>query len=159
MNLHVRGMFMNKKGFTLIELIAVIVILAILLLIVAPNIMKLIERSKKEQYVSDAKELVSLVKMKSRLDKYESIFTETSSAPGCYYATALALGFDIKTDPNGDLYNLITSQAAYCIDNNKYVYYIKLYSTGTDAWSITGSRLGLNFLIESELSTSSVSSS
>ena len=34
---------MNKKGFTLVELLAVISILAILVIIAVPNIMKLFE--------------------------------------------------------------------------------------------------------------------
>ena len=150
---------MNRKGFTLIELIAVIVILAILLLIVAPNILKLVERSKKEQYVADAKELISLVKMKSRLDKYDSIFKETSSGSECYYATAGELGFDIITDPNGDTYNLSDSQAAYCETSNSIVYYAKLYSTGTNTWSMTGDKLGASFLEESAINTSAVNGS
>ncbi len=37
---------MNKKGFTLVELLAVIIILALLLLIVTPSIMNVLDRAE-----------------------------------------------------------------------------------------------------------------
>lgn len=44
-----------KKGFTLVELLAVIVILAIILAIAIPGISNIIESSKKGAVESDAK--------------------------------------------------------------------------------------------------------
>lgn len=41
---------MNKKAFTLIELLAVIVILALLAIIVIPNIMDTVDESKQQNY-------------------------------------------------------------------------------------------------------------
>ena len=49
---------MNKKGFTLIELLAVIIILGILMLIAIPSVTTYINNSRKQTYVSTAKELV-----------------------------------------------------------------------------------------------------
>lgn len=46
---------MNTKGFTLVELLAVIVILAIILLIAVPNVMGIIEKAKKDAFCSTAK--------------------------------------------------------------------------------------------------------
>ena len=43
---------MNNKGFTLVELLAVIVILAIILLVAVPNVLNVIERSKEDSYLS-----------------------------------------------------------------------------------------------------------
>lgn len=45
----------NTKGFTLVELLAVIVILAIILLIAVPNVMGIIENAKKDGFCSTAK--------------------------------------------------------------------------------------------------------
>ena len=39
---------MNKKGFTLIELIAVVVIMSIIAIIATPNIINMIDKGKKE---------------------------------------------------------------------------------------------------------------
>ena len=50
---------MNKKGFTLIELLAVVVILSVLVMITTPNIMTLVDNSKKTLYMNNAKEFVS----------------------------------------------------------------------------------------------------
>jgi type IV pilus assembly protein PilA len=41
---------MNKKGFTLVELLAVIVILAIILVIAIPNVIKIIDKAKLDAY-------------------------------------------------------------------------------------------------------------
>lgn len=46
---------MNTKGFTLVELLAVIVILAIILLIAVPNVMGIIEKAKQDAFCSTAK--------------------------------------------------------------------------------------------------------
>ena len=53
---------MNKKGFTLIELIAVVVIMAIIALIATPNIVNMMDRGKKEDYIAYAKEIICIKK-------------------------------------------------------------------------------------------------
>ena len=45
---------MNKKGFTLLELLAVIVILAVIALVAVPLILNIVEQSKKKVAVSSA---------------------------------------------------------------------------------------------------------
>lgn len=44
----------NKKGFTLIELLAVIIILSVLMLISVPGILKLMDNSKKNAFVTQS---------------------------------------------------------------------------------------------------------
>ena len=46
---------MNKKGFTLVELLAVIAILAILVIIALPNVIEMFNRAKKELFLTEAK--------------------------------------------------------------------------------------------------------
>lgn len=48
---------MNKKGFTLVELLAVIAILAILVIIALPNVLKMFNDSKKNSFVNEAREV------------------------------------------------------------------------------------------------------
>ena len=55
---------MNKKGFTLVEILAVISILVILVIIAVPNIMKLFEKAKKESFVTNARNVYRLVSSK-----------------------------------------------------------------------------------------------
>ena len=49
-----------KKGFTLIELIAVIVILALLAMVTIPMIIGTLNNSKEKSFTTDVKELVSI---------------------------------------------------------------------------------------------------
>ena len=45
----------NRKGFTLVELLAVIAILAILVIIALPNVLKMFMEAKKSSFLTEAK--------------------------------------------------------------------------------------------------------
>ena len=59
-------MKLNNKGFTLVELLAAMVILAAIMVIAVPNIMGILNNSKADAYVEDAKKLLSLAEYKIR---------------------------------------------------------------------------------------------
>lgn len=69
---------MNKKGFTLIELIAVVVIMAIIALLATPNIVNMMDEGKRNDYVADAKEIISkatyMYKQKNVREDYKQKF-------------------------------------------------------------------------------------
>src|SRR5574344_914937 len=52
----------NKKGFTLIELLAVIVILGVIMVIAVPAITNYINNSRKDSYISTAKQYIDALK-------------------------------------------------------------------------------------------------
>ena len=47
----------NNKGFTLVELIVVLVILAIMAAVLVPALLGYIDRAKDQKYITEAKEL------------------------------------------------------------------------------------------------------
>lgn len=61
----------NKKGFTLIELLAAIVILAIILAIAIPRVTQYISDSRKDSYVTTAKEFADTVTKNATGEAYE----------------------------------------------------------------------------------------
>ena len=62
---------MNKKGFTLVELILIITLMAVISVIVIPNILDALSSSKQQKYES----LYNLVEKNMKLynDKYLSL--------------------------------------------------------------------------------------
>ena len=70
---------MNKKAFTLVELLAVIVILAIILAISIPSISSVIDNSEKSSFVSSTKLLINAVKIKLLEDETFDITTINKS--------------------------------------------------------------------------------
>lgn len=54
----------NNKGFTLIEIIAVIVILSVLLLIAVPTVSKTITNARKDTFIQNAKDEIEIARAK-----------------------------------------------------------------------------------------------
>lgn len=59
----------NKKGFTLVELLAIIVILAVILVITVPAVFDAIDSSKKESFINEAKALSKWVNDITSMDE------------------------------------------------------------------------------------------
>lgn len=53
---------MNKKGFTLVELLATIAIIAIIATLAVPNIISMVSNGKTKSVISDAKEIIAQAK-------------------------------------------------------------------------------------------------
>ena len=51
----------NKKGFTLVELLAVIVVLAIIILVAMPNVMSAMEKARRNTFYTEATEICKIV--------------------------------------------------------------------------------------------------
>lgn len=71
---------MNKKGFTLVELLAVLVILAIVALIAVPIILNVIDNAKKSSAVDSAYGYIEAIELNNALanvnEKYKQITDE-----------------------------------------------------------------------------------
>lgn len=105
----------NKKGFTLIELLAVMSILAIIAVIATPNIVTLVDNSKKQEFVTDAISFTSKAVYKYKFEKYEDLFTVKNN---CKIITLRNTGIEAKTDPDGNNYDLDNSIIKICEKEN-----------------------------------------
>lgn len=52
----------NKKGFTLIEIIVVLVIMGILIAIAVPSVLGYVNKAKEQRYLSDAEHIILVLK-------------------------------------------------------------------------------------------------
>ena len=60
---------MNNKGFTMIELLASMVLLSILMLTAVPTVLRVMDDSRKTTITNDAKKFVSNVEYKIKHNK------------------------------------------------------------------------------------------
>lgn len=98
---------MNKKGFTLVELLAVIAILAILVIIALPNVLSMFNNAKKDLFLTEAKNV-----FKESAKKYISDNMHSSKEGNTYCKS--------KTDSKNPL----------DMDSNDTYYYIEKDSMG-----------------------------
>lgn len=114
----------NKKGFTLVELLAVIVILAIILAIAIPSVTNIISNGKTNANAIQSNLIIDAAK------KYPSVVTNFSLAPGNSVTLKVSdlknanlLSSDIKNFTTGtilaDTTDIVTIN---CDSNNQYTY-------------------------------------
>ena len=111
---------MNKKGFTLVELLAVIAILAILVIIALPNVLKMYNDSKKNAFMTDAQNLAKEVSSKYISESMKgNKVTVISNKQNPLDMTGRELEYNFELDSQGKIKNMIVSNGTYCISTNK----------------------------------------
>lgn len=116
----------NRKAFTLIELMAVVVILGMIMMIAIPNTLTMIDKNKKTAYIENAKTFVSLVQNKVRTDKNleEPVKSEMALIVTLEYLSTS----DVEFSPYGEEYDKQGSFVAIVVNSNKLQYYVHLVS-------------------------------
>lgn len=111
---------MDKKGFTLIELILVIGIIGVILVFAIPNVTTTLEKNKKDQMIADAKDMAEKAK--------NCLLTKGHDV--CYDQSLEELDKrnEIKDSPYGAQYNRTDSKVKIVKEETekKYKYYITL---------------------------------
>ena len=111
---------MNKKGFTLVELLAVIAILAILVIIALPNVLKMYNDSKKNAFMTEAQTLAKEVSSKYISESMKgNKVSVISNKQNPLDMTGRELEYSFELDSQGKIINMWVSNGTYCISTNK----------------------------------------
>ena len=116
---------LNTKGFTLIELLAVIVIMGILMMIAIPAMTRYIENSRKDTFLSTAKEYTNAVRNMWASDSLSCGGVSSSAVPaGTYY---------VEIDSLSNKNNLLESGGKSSWANAEVKGYVKVVVSASDA--------------------------
>jgi prepilin-type N-terminal cleavage/methylation domain-containing protein len=115
-------MKMNNKGFTLVELLAVLAIIAIIGGIAIPNVISLMDNNKKDHIINDAQRLISLAKNAVAADREFRANTDVDFKK--YQMSILDTKNSINPDPDGGNYDRVESYVKYT-KNSGYCVYLK----------------------------------
>ena len=149
---------MNKKGFTLVELLAVIAILAILVIIALPNVLGMFNQAKKDTFTTETKEMVKIAQQQylATFGKFTRYATAGSAdVPNaatnivpCTSNTTLANGQYCKIDKEaGNLKSFVIEFKASdgqvdTIKANDGTYKYELTGGNYDATKVTATEIG-----------------
>ena len=119
---------MNRKGFTLIELIAMMVVLGVLMAVTIPNITGILKRNRENIAEEDINKMVASAK--TRFETGEAKYPKLNEC------VVMSLSYvdnnsDFKTGVNGGTYDrlesvVITKKEQLPEGSNVYKYYVRL---------------------------------
>lgn len=132
---------MKREGFTLVELLAMLVVLGILMAVAIPNITGILRNNKLNVIKSDAIKMVDTAKIKMSNLKEDKL-------PNNGECVVFALNYlndseDINTGPNGGEYLkfesfVVVKKIPTSLKTSKYEYYVRLVE------NIKGGGFGIN---------------
>lgn len=106
---------MDKKGFTLIELILVIGIIGVILAFAIPNVTTTLEKNKKDQMIADAKDMA---------EKAKNYILIKGCPTDKLYLNSLDTNKEIKDSPYGGEYDRKGSYVMVNCKENKYYIFL-----------------------------------
>lgn len=134
---------MKDKGFTLVELLVMLVVLSILVGISIPNIMGIIKENKKSMFLDDANRLLDNAKVRTAVDEYDYLPKGTMWQCTILRLSVLDRNDDFKNSPNGGTYDrdnsFVLIKSIVSGSEIEYKYYVRLIEKIDDKYS------GINF--------------
>lgn len=111
---------MKKEGFSLVELLAVIAIMAIFVLIAMPNVMEMYNQAKKQSFLNEAKVLFkeAVVVYVAEKKKGNKLSEFNSNDPYDSYLTESNLKYCVELDSKGRVTSLKVSNGSYYIEGD-----------------------------------------
>lgn len=148
---------MNRKGFTLVELIATIAILGIIMTIAIPNVLSIIEKNKQEDFIESAKLLISEAEYKVRGDSNIELPSDNN------HGIVITLNYLNSGNFEDSVYDYdydMTSFVLIVKEDGTYNYYVHLTAskvtstnTGQDYITIDKKNRGINLATINELNS------
>ena len=135
---------MNRKGFTLVELLAVIAILALLVLVAVPNVLSMFNKAKKDTFLTEAKNI-----FKESASKYISDNMHNSNEGNIYCKSETDSKNPLDMDI-GDTYYYIEKDST-----GKTIKFVVWNSSGY-VTKIVGDNVMLNDVTNDNMTESSV---
>ena len=121
----------NKKGFTLVELLAVIVVLAIIMIIAIPQVMDSMASAKKNSLLVEARKVLNKTMEKVQVNSMES-----KATTGCFKITTNGTA---DTDINVDTGNKYKGSVNVAADGTYKIY---ITDGEYEIYDVTNSSLG-----------------
>ena len=109
----------NKKGFTLVELLAVIAILAILVIIALPNVMGMFNSAKKSPFTTELKEIYKVAQQEWMMDSMnttdDQVYSRCKTCTGksLQLSGRSELEYYIKVDKSGKVVKYYATDGTY----------------------------------------------
>jgi len=148
----------NTKGFTLIELLATLVILSIIMLVAVPSTISVLDKNKKDTFITDAKRLVALAESEIRNnEKLDVAYNGVIVFP----FSELDDG-SFEKDPDSSSYNTRTSFVVAHkkgnVNDYQFVYYVQMYGEKRGISFNNANSLDRNLVISAASTSLDVSS-
>ncbi len=128
----------NKKGFTLVELLAVIAILAILVIMALPAVLNMFTQARIDTFENEVKTIYRTAQQNYLLNGGAAVSYGSAGATGCTTPLDMTgnnkLHYSVKIDGSGKVTSLIVNNETYGYSNtNAAGFNIEDIDVGTSA--------------------------
>lgn len=114
----------KNKGFTLVEILAMLVVLGILVAVSIPNINGMLQKQKINRVINDATNMIETAKIKVAKERY---LTKPNNGECIIFSLDyINDNGNIEKGPNGGSYDQFDSFVVYKREGNRYNYYVRL---------------------------------
>ena len=142
---------MRNRGFTLVELLAMMVVLGIIMGVAIPNIMGIMSSQKVNIVKTDADKMVESAKMKMASDK--TVIKPTNGKCIVFSLNNLNSNQDINSGPDGKEYLKFDSFVVVKRNGSKFEYYVRLVEEANENDYYGVDLVNINSLTDNDVKT------